>query len=245
MKRLVSGVLTVAAVFVCGAFETDANARSRYYDMSELLDQPHPFANQAPAPAPVRQRSRPPIPAIQAQPQAPAYTPPVRREPRQPAGRPDAGNPGWEIRLGALIHDEGPFSRNEEDGFDGNFEILFPSPKLLKIIGSPRPHIGGTINSDGNTNQGYFGLTWEWEFWRSWFAGFSLGGSVHDGKTETTEIDRKELGCHLLFRESVEFGYRLAGKHGISVFLDHISNANICDHNEGLENFGLRYGYRF
>ena len=49
----------------------------------------------------------------------------------------------------------------------------------------------------------------------------------------------------MLFRESASFGYILAERHGISVFLDHVSNANICDKNEGLENFGLRYGYRF
>jgi lipid A 3-O-deacylase len=150
-----------------------------------------------------------------------------------------------EVRLGGLIHDEGPFSRNEEDGFDINLEILFPSPRLLEIIWSPRPHIGVTFNTEGDTSQAYFGLSWEWEFWGNWFAGFSWGGAVHDGELLTNKIDRKELGCRLLFRESVEFGYRVAGRHGISLFLDHISNANICDANEGLENFGVRYGYRF
>ena len=150
-----------------------------------------------------------------------------------------------EIRLGAFVHDEGPFSRNEEDGYDGNLEVLFVSPDFLDIVWAPRPHMGVTINSRGDTSQAYMGLSWEWSFWGNWFAGFSLGGSVHDGKLKTVRIDRKELGCRLLFRESVEVGYRFGGRHGISGFLDHISNANICDRNEGLESFGIRYGYLF
>ena len=30
-----------------------------------------------------------------------------------------------------------------------------------------------------------------------------------------------------------------------AVTLDHISNANLCDQNEGLDTLGIRYGYRF
>jgi lipid A 3-O-deacylase len=171
-----------------------------------------------------------------------------RRECRNPPSQ-SAGN-GFksivsEIRVGALVHDEGPFSRNEEDGFDLNLEVLFVSPKFLDIIWAPRPHLGANINSDNDTSQVYMGLSWEWSFWGGWFAGFSLGGSVHDGKLETLRTDRKELGCRVLFRESIDVGYRFGGRHGISGFLDHISNANLCDRNEGLENYGIRYGYKF
>jgi lipid A 3-O-deacylase len=150
-----------------------------------------------------------------------------------------------EVRIGALVHDIGPFSSNEEGGMDGNFEVLFQSPGLLDIIWAPRPHIGLSVNSEGDTSQVYAGLSWEWSFWGHWFAGFSLGGSVHDGKLTTNRIDRKELGCRLLFRESIEIGYRFGGKHSISGFLDHISNARICEKNEGLETTGIRYGYKF
>ncbi|HEX9570130.1 MAG TPA: acyloxyacyl hydrolase [Rhodospirillales bacterium] len=154
---------------------------------------------------------------------------------------------GWlsEIRIGALAHDEGPFSHKKEDGVDANVELLFASPDFLKIIWSPRPHIGGNINSSGDTSQGYFGLSWEWEFWRYMFGGFSLGGAVHTGETTNAPVDRKELGCRVLFRESVELGFRFAERHSVSAFLDHISNAKLCSTNEGLENFGVRYGYKF
>ncbi len=116
-----------------------------------------------------------------------------------------------EIRVGFLAHDIGPFSRNEEDGFDGNFEILFRSPSWLQKIWAPRPHLGLSVNSSGDTSQAYMGLTWEWRFWRNWFIDFSLGGSIHAAKKTTTRIDRKKLGCRVLFRESLELGYIFSG----------------------------------
>lgn len=161
----------------------------------------------------------------------------------------DDGYGGWlsEIRLGFLRHDEGPFSHRKESGWDGNLEVLFVSPSWLSSIWSPRPHLGFSINSDpgDNTNQIYAGLSWEWQFWGGMLAGFSLGGAVHDGEDSTNDPNRKELGCPVLFRESVEVGYRFADRHAVTLFLDHISNASICDHNEGLESFGVRYGYKF
>ncbi len=150
-----------------------------------------------------------------------------------------------ELRLGVLKHDFGPFSSSEEHGVDVNFEFLFVAPGLLEAIWSPRPHIGATINTGGDTSQAYFGLTWEFELWRDLFVGFSFGGSVHDGEKTTNRTNKKKLGCRLLLRESVEIGWRFAGRHAVTAFLDHVSNANICDRNEGLENLGVRYGYRF
>jgi len=201
-----------------------------------------------------------PSPPTAAAPPAPVSTPPpdrvaqratgggpsvVRVGGRSPAARPKGE--GWlsEIRVGALAHDEGPFSHKKEQGVDVNVELLFNSPEFLKYIWSPRPHIGGDINTKGDTSAFYFGLSYEWEFWRYMFGGFSLGGAVHNGHSTNAPIDRKELGCKVLFRESVEIGVRFAEHHSVSAFLDHISNAKICSTNEGLENTGIRYGYKF
>ena len=161
--------------------------------------------------------------------------------------------PRWSLfappLTGALIHDEGPFSSHKEaDSVDVNLEVQFVSPEVLEVIGSPRPHLGADINTVGDTSSFYFGLTYEWDdfdVWKGFFIGFSIGGAYHDGETNNAPADRKELGCSLLFRGSFEFGYRFWDTHGISLMLDHISNAKLCDHNEGLENVGLRYGYRF
>lgn len=167
--------------------------------------------------------------------------------PAEVAEAAEDGRPGFlsEVRVGVFDHDNGPFSSTEEEGIDANLEILFVPPDFLQAIGSPRPHIGLTVNSSGDTSQAYIGLSWEWEFWRGTFADVSFGGAVHDGKTETRDTSRKELGCRALFRGSVELGYRFFERHGVSLFLDHISNAGLCDENEGLDNLGLRYGYRF
>lgn len=253
--------IAIATLAILGS---TAIAGTTAYDLNQLLYQPHPFGTSAPsagygaAPLPqsqIRAPARIPPTAAQLQarsaaaPTAGDIRPPVAQSPGPMPQLARSGyNPGGlvsELRGGLLAHDYGPFSRNEEDGVDVNLEVLFVSPNFLRFLWSPRPHLGATINTAGDTSQLYFGLSWEWTFWDSWFAGFSLGGAVHDGKLETNQVDRKELGCRILFRESVEGGYRFNGRHSISLFLDHISNAKLCSRNEGLENVGIRYGYRF
>ena len=226
------------AVVVLLAFTPWTGAPAATYDMDRFLGEPHPFA-APPATSPPAVRPVPAPPAIS----APAAPPAQRARPPAPAVRGDEFLS--EIRLGGLAHDQGPFSSNKEDGFDMNLEVLFVSPDFLDVIFSPRPHAGLTLNSSGNTSQAYLGLSWEWDFWDGAFAGFSLGGAVHDGETTNAPLDRKELGCSVLFRESIDIGYRFDKTNSLMVHLDHISNAKLCDTNEGLENIGIRYGYRF
>ncbi len=150
-----------------------------------------------------------------------------------------------ELRLGAMAHDVGAFGRKEEEGSNVNVEFLFFSPELLSAIWSPRPHAGFAVNSSSGTNQAYLGLTWTWEFLGNFYAEASLGGAYHDGETNTLALDRKSLGCEILFRESVSFGYSLTEAHNLSPMLDHISNTKLCDPNEGLDTLGVCYGYLF
>jgi lipid A 3-O-deacylase len=254
----VRGLMAVCAFGAMLSHPADVAARARSYDVNVFLYQSHPFAN-APnfraagnAPIPrirVRQPMRVPLPTGTTTKTRPAISqvPPSYRTTGLMAGAGKQSRPRFvsEVRFGVLAHDQGPFSRNEEDGVDGNLEVLFNSPAALKWIWSPRPHVGASINSSGDTSQVYLGLTWEWLFRRDWFVDFSLGGAAHSGRTKTNRIDRKELGCRVLFRESIELGYRFRTRHSISGFLDHLSNAKICDKNEGLESVGVRYGYRF
>ena len=252
--------MTLATAALTWAFPLYAVAGTSggIYDMRALLSQPHPFHTQPQAAAPSTDVMNSPLaPPKAAKPVAPVRPasgglarPRARATPvAQSGARDEARAGGWfglsEIRTGVLAHDQGAFSSHKESGADINFELLFTSPDFLKRIWSPRPHIGFNANSAGDTSQAYLGLSWQWDFWRNWFAGFSFGGAVHNGKTETADLKRKELGCRVLFRESIEFGYRLTSTHGVSLFADHISNAKLCKNNEGLENFGLRYGYRF
>ena len=157
-----------------------------------------------------------------------------------------------EVRLGVLAHDIGLFGSNAEDGADLNAEVRFVSPSFLRWAFSPRPHLGVSINTSGATDQLYFGLTWTATLFRDvilrgdgFFVELGLGGAVHDGKIDTTRVDRKSLGSRVLFRESLEFGWAFTPSQSVSFMLDHISNANLADRNEGLDNFGIRYGLKF
>lgn len=150
-----------------------------------------------------------------------------------------------EVRLGVLAHDVGPFSSRKEDGVDINGELLF---KDLGWFGKNimlRPHLGASINTSGDTSFGYFGVTATAPITRWGFFEFSVGGAAHNGNKNMNEIGRKDLGCRVLFRESVSAGVYLGERSTLSVMLDHISNANLCEKNEGLETVGVRYGYRF
>lgn len=168
-----------------------------------------------------------------------------------------------EIRAGILYHESavivspGGRERNRVEGSaaDVNFELLFKSPDTLEAVGSPRPHIGITANTRGDTSQAYAGLTW------SWFLSdrliFELGGgaAVHDGQTNgpapnqsepyTAASGQKLLGCRVLFRGAVALGVRFAERHSVTLALDHISNGYLCEPNPGLDTLGLRWGYRF
>lgn len=160
-----------------------------------------------------------------------------------------------EMKIGVLGHDVGFLGHHVEGGADVNLEMLFTSPDMLTVIGSPRPHIGADINTDGRTSHGYFGLTWGVMLFQNLFgagdgvfANGSLGGAIHDGSPLSGAIPppgRKLLGSRILFRESVELGYQMTPGLSISALLDHISNANTANRNAGITSAGGRLGFKF
>ncbi len=232
-NRLVHNLVVIAAC--CILTVGPAEAGNRLYDMSIYLSAGSDRRDGTSSPSLAAADKSP-------KPVGSRYSPTAERGNNQSTA---LGGILSEVRFGVLKHDFGPFSSSEESGIDVNFELLFVSPGLLEFIWSPRPHLGVTINSDGNTDQAYFGLSWEIDVWRNLFVGLSFGGAFHNGENESDRADKKDLGCNPLFRESLELGYRFGGRHAITAFLDHISNARLCENNEGLENFGIRYGYRF
>ena len=157
-----------------------------------------------------------------------------------------------EVKAGALYHDVGFLGHHTEKGTDVNLEMLFTPPDLLAIIGSPRPHIGADINTDGYTSDGYAGLTWGISLIQNLFrpgdyvfANGSLGGAYQDGHTDNAPPHHKMLGSPVLFRESVELGYQITPVISVSAILDHISNANLANHNAGITSAGARLGFKF
>jgi len=160
-----------------------------------------------------------------------------------------------EVKIGVLGHDLGFLTHHVEGGADVNLEMLYTSPDMLSVLGSPRPHIGADINTAGNTSDGYFGLTWGWTLIPSLYGGGavftngSLGGAVQDGFTGTKASvpppGRKLLGSAVLFRESLELGYQITPIVSVSALLDHISNANLAPRNAGITSAGARLGFKF
>lgn len=155
-----------------------------------------------------------------------------------------------ELRGGVLAHAFGPsvIDSRRESGVDINLEVLFVSPplKFFWYLFEPRPTLGLDINTNGQTTFGYGGFTWEWNITRRLYVDFFLGFAGHDGFLNNAPRDRRELGSRLLFREALELGWRVNDRHALSLMIDHYSNAGYFDKkNQGNDNFGARYSYRY
>jgi len=166
-----------------------------------------------------------------------------------------------ELKFGVLAHDVS-FLGGKEHGIDFNPEIIMPSPvpdawaaglpAYLRWMVQPRPTFGGEINSSRYTNQFYFGTTWTWMLANNIFqpgdgftAGIFFGGAVNDGEIVSSKSDRKNLGSHILFRESLELGYWITPRIEISGYVDHVSNAGFARYNQSINDVGARLGFRF
>lgn len=158
-----------------------------------------------------------------------------------------------EVRGGVLAQGCCGNGSNKEEGVSLNLEALFSSPRFLSVVGAPRPLIGASVATDGDaTSQLYGGLEWKLELER-FFVAATGGATIHDGETDrfdpVADADRVEstvfYGCRVLFRIGGDVGYRLTESVSASVHWNHISNAGLCENNEGLDHLGLRLGYRF
>ena len=189
-----------------------------------------------------------------------APAPPWREDVAARARSDDPGEPLWgvisELRFGALSHDvvfpglrnitaPNPFRHHFERGVNLNAEVAFVSPRFLRYLLSPRPRVGGSVNTLGYTSNAYVDLDWRYQL-RSgpFFEGF-LGVAVHDGKLRDANPEFAELGTRFLFHIGLETGVRVYGRHGLSLFWEHMSNSALAHRNQGMDSAGIRYGYRF
>ena len=154
-----------------------------------------------------------------------------------------------EIRVGVFGADLEPGG-----GGDGkaalNVELLTDhlgepeSASIFERLLHPRLHLGATINPDSDgVNQAYAGLTWDYPLSSGLFVETSFGTALHDGGTSGNNSD--SYGCTLQFRESLSLGVSLNEHLRVMATVDHMSNAGLCDENQGLTNVGVRLGYRW
>ncbi len=110
----------------------------------------------------------------------------------------------------------------------------------------PQFHVGGDLDTGGHTSDVYGGLTWQFPIYQRVFGELTFGGSGNDGKAGlVVPAGNSRVGCNVLFRESVSLGYRLSEHWNIMATAEHMSNASLCQHNEGISNIGARLGYVF
>lgn len=159
------------------------------------------------------------------------------------AAEPDA-HAGRTLAIGVFAHDRGFASDNHENGIDLNLEMLFAP---LDFTGSPRPHLGATLNFIGDTSIAYAGLSFQAFEQAPWFADLLLGAALHNGP-----LHKDPVGCdvysdcgygiRVMPRFGFEVGYRLRHETTVSLYYDHMSHKWIIGgENEGLEHIGVRY----
>jgi lipid A 3-O-deacylase len=157
----------------------------------------------------------------------------------------------YEFRLGALYHGIGFLGPGTESGgIDLNSEFLLPRLPFLQDTWwyrfMPRPQFGGTLNFAGKTSYVYAGLAWTWNLTPQWFIEPLTGGAIHNGELNVMDqTGRLSLGCRELFRIGMSTGYRLTDNWTAMVTWEHLSNADLCARNNGLNNLGVKFGYSF
>lgn len=155
-----------------------------------------------------------------------------------------AGDSKRTLAIGVIAHDRGFASDHHEDGIDLNLEMQFAP---LDLLGSPRPHLGATLNFQGDTSMVYAGLGFRVRETRQWFADLHLSAALHDGP-----LHKDPVGCRLysdcgygvrvMPRIGVEIAYRISPVASVSLLYDHMSHKWIIGgENEGLDHIGVRY----
>ena len=150
-----------------------------------------------------------------------------------------------EVRVGIMQHDVATRANKHEGGQDFNGEFFFRSPalKLMRLVGSPRPSVGLSINNNSNTSQLYTGLNWDVNFLERLFLSVGLGGSIHNGELQSADPDRQRLGSRALFRAALAAGFNINANLNVSAMFDHVSNGRLAYPNNGLEKFGIQFGF--
>lgn len=109
----------------------------------------------------------------------------------------------------------------------------------------PRVNVGASISTAGEASQVFAGLAWTIDVTDRFYLELGFGGAAHNGDNEDDGTNGPKLGCTLMFRESAAAGFRLTDKLDLVASIDHSSNADLCDPNDGISHAGLSLAYKF
>lgn len=176
-------------------------------------------------------------------------------------GAPAASAQVESVRLGVMKHNicvTDCKNADKESGVNINGEIRFDSPNWLGFIWSPKPYVMGSVNTDGNTSYGGFGLQWDVPLGDTWRIEPGFGYVVHDGETNNPypsgtqaavdfSNDHVLLGSRDLFRSSLALTWKLTDTWGVQAIYEHLSHGQILGkgRNQGLDEIGVRAVWSF
>jgi lipid A 3-O-deacylase len=211
-----------------------AEAGTGVYDMSRLINEPHPFANAGPVPPSVQPAPFVPLRRVQPlRPVQPLYrvqpSPRIAAAPRQIAAAQPVARVSTEEK-GFLTFAGGYYDINDNEDA-AEFRVEW---KGHKWIWGVKPIVGLMASSDGAI-YGYAGIGWDLFFGHHIVATPSFAtGAYTDGKG-------KDLGSAIEFRSALELAWRFDNDTRLGVMVYHLSNAGITSKNPGTEvlSFGL------
>lgn len=113
-----------------------------------------------------------------------------------------------------------------------------------EIFLRPRIHAGAIISTDGNADQVFAGFTWTVDVTDKIFVDASFGGAWNNAN-DTNFGRGPHVGCNVLFHEALGLGYKITDNWRVLATVEHSSNADLCDANDGLSYAGIAVGYKF
>lgn len=139
-----------------------------------------------------------------------------------------------------------PFTKSgQESGVDYHFGWRGEKISVLKVIGSPSPHIFASLNSAGDTNFAAAGLSWK--LGKELYLRPGLGVAIHDGPgSGRTSPDRIDFGSRILLEPELAVGVQAGRRATLELSWVHLSHAQLFgSQNPGMDSFGLRFNYRY
>lgn len=165
-----------------------------------------------------------------------------------------------ELRLGVThnfnVEHEQLADGREGDNVEG--ELVFSSPQVFGVIGSPRPYLVGSVNTEGKTSFVGAGVLWRWNWGRRWAFEPGFGYIIHNGELDNPfpndspeaaqfQSQHQLLGSRDLFRVTLALERSFGERSALQLYYEHASHGQVLDQgrNQGLNNIGLRYIWRF
>ncbi len=164
-----------------------------------------------------------------------------------------------EVSVGGFSHD----FVNITDGVESNLtdvqlEVDTGRPQILRFLGAPRLNAYATFNGARHSDVYGGGLVWDHQaFWRQLYVTLDFGLAYTDGVIKPPpgatadnydHYPRLLLGSNLLFRTAPGLEWHFDNGWVVGGQLIHLSNAGLLGnhhYNRGINDIGLRLGYRF